>query len=123
MDDVFYFSANKVSLAEIAVLAERRGMETTLRAKGLVIVLGGGPYERTHWAEFSIDEAEPEEAAEFRRAGVCSAFCISHHPVARSALVPLLREVLMAFGGWIGSDEAGFRPRYDLANLDSFARD
>jgi hypothetical protein len=118
MDDVFYFSELQVGLADIAILADRRGMPRVLRSGGLVITLGEGPYDHCHWADFGIDEAEPKDAEDLRRSGIRSGLCISHHPVAMPALKPLLRDVLAAYGGWVGSDDDGFHPRFTLFNLE-----
>lgn len=49
-----------------------------------------------------------------------SIFCISHHSNNFPSILPHLKMMLQEYDGWIGNDEEGFQPCYDMRNIDLF---
>lgn len=121
MDDVFYLSEQQLTLADVASLLRVHGVYVESETEnGVVARLGPAPDDGCHWALHSFSEMDPDEAMQLRQDGVLSVFCVSHHPTALQRLLPVLRIVLEAHGGWVGNDDEGYEPRFDFTSLDRF---
>jgi hypothetical protein len=121
VDDLFYFSPMETSVSDLAAFLESRGYRVEgVNESGAVVRFGEGIREKSHWAPFDISEWPPEELEEVRRRRGVRAFCVSHHRAAIRALLPMLREVLLRFGGFVGNDSVGFGPFFDSSSVDSF---
>lgn len=90
MDDIFYMSAKKVGIIDISEIAKKVNVKSTFIPE-------------------SLDVLEIE-----------SIFCISYHSSDFALIRPHIKTLLKEYGGWIGNDEYGFQPCFNLENLDLF---
>lgn len=119
MNDIFYFSAPRVDIDDIASLARQLGWVHVHATPSGIDMRHDGERSRCSWLPFDLDSAEPAEAERLREEGITCAYCISHHP-PHPALMQLLTELTRRYGGWVGNDSDDFLPRFDHADLAAF---
>ncbi len=120
MDDIFYFSDKKVNLKDIKCIAEKIGygkLFLTTDETGLQIEVDEYEYWQFAIVDIDNDFNDPKEKSVLEKANTVSGFCISHHIQSLNNLIKLLQEIGRHFGGWIGSDEDGFEPRFICLEL------
>jgi hypothetical protein len=117
MDDLFYFTTQAVAFRNVEDIALALGWSHILRAHdALEIGYENDASAICQWTIFDIGDAEPTEAAELRADNISTGFCVSHHR-HNQALLILLEELLVMYGGWVGSDSDGFHPRFTGKNI------
>jgi hypothetical protein len=140
MEAIFYFTRQPITLDELEALIARLGYETarfTAADAGIPISPGGPdsnallnvywpPDPRVFWSWAPTDtSAVHGESAHptLQQYGYASEYTISlrNEPWSIDPLRDLLRQLLQACGGWIGSDTATLEPTYRLETLDQLA--
>jgi hypothetical protein len=119
MDDLFYFSRRNLSLDEIASLGQKLSWPgVRIYEGGLEVDLGPAKDSVSQWSVLELTHIEPAERARLEGEGVISCFCVSFHSRSTEFLRKIFQDVLREFGGWVGSDEEDFCPRFDLSNIN-----
>lgn len=129
LEDVFYFTRDPVTLAEIARIAVSLGFtpwHAPPEAPSAVLRLGYGSernrevlsrdgssrvctvekQDYVEWSEWhDWDSLEPADRRRIEEYQPESSFCVSLHADALPQVRELLKAVLQRFGGWEGADE------------------
>jgi hypothetical protein len=140
MEDVFYFTREWITLADIERLAREAGYRTETAADPVgnqyVRIYNGGHFTRqyrsrsdpsiiettladdfwdvTEWRDFdSFEDADLEKLTAYQPA---AAFGIAHHISSLPLLTTFLEQVLQAFGGWVGRDD-DWEVTYDARSI------
>ena len=121
MDDIFYMSAKKVSIRDVEEAARRANVKDTFVPKTSDIVqIEYNDGIVADWFCMDVEEfCEPEAKKFLDEHKIESIFCVSHHQVHFTSMLPHIKILLQEYGGWIGDDGDGFQPCYDLQALNS----
>lgn len=115
MEVVYYFTQANVRLDELTALAEIHGYESTrtiLTGTEELKILYSGKDEADvrYWMFIPISEAEgdwnefgPSEREVVTDYNSMSAFLVVHPPGSWPTLRVFLRDLLLEYGGWVGS--------------------
>ena len=122
MDDIFYMSAKKVSIKDISEIAKRINVKNTFIPKSLdVLQIEYCDGIIADWLCMSVDDFGEYDNMNFLIDNkIESIFCISYHSRNFALMLPHIKILLQEYGGWIGNDGDGFRPYYNLQNIDLF---
>ena len=140
MEEIFYFTRQPITLDELAAVIARLVYETarfTAADAGIPIRFGEQdseaflnvywpPDPRVFWSWAPTDTLiVHSEAARptLQQYGYATEYTISlrNEPWSIDPLRDLLRQLLQAYGGWIGSDTETLEPTYHLETLDQLA--
>lgn len=122
MDDIFYMSSNEVSIKDISEIAKRMNVKNTIISNAtdiLEVEYCDGVV--ADWFCMNLEDFHELEDKKFLIENyIKSIFCVSHHSINFSFILPHIKMLLQEYGGWIGNDEEGFLPCYDIGSIDSF---
>lgn len=120
MDDIFYLSTMKIDLKDIGEEAKAVKVKSILIPKfSEIIEIEYQEGVIASWAKMSVKEFRETEDAKFLIDNeIESVFCISHHNKDLHIFLPHIRNLLGKYGGWIGNDNSGFQPYYNLENIE-----
>lgn len=122
MDDIFYLSSKNVRIKDIDETAKRVNVKRTFIPKSTdIIEVEYCDGVMANWFCMELEYFQESEDKKFLIDNkIKSIFCISHHPSSFSLLLPHIKILLQEYGGWIGNDEEGFQPRFNIWNIDLF---
>lgn len=120
MDDIFYMSSKNISIEDIDEIAKRMNVKNTIMSKNsdiLEVEYCDGVV--TDWFCMKLEDFQELEDKKFLLENhIKSIFCISHHSIHFSFILPHIKMLLQEYDGWIGNDGEGFRPCYDMRSID-----
>lgn len=122
MDDVFYMSSKNVRIKDIDEIAKRVNAKCTFIPKSKdVLEVEYCDGVMANWFCMKMEDFQELEDTKFLyKNQIKSIFCISHHSSDFSLILPHIKLLLQEYGGWIGNDEEGFQPCFNIENIDSF---
>ncbi len=123
MEDIFYFSNERILLSEIKKIAESSGYHRiTLASDEQALELGNrnGSYWQIYLLDTVKDIPEPEDKEFLKKLNMISGLCLCHHKNDINELLIFIAKIGEKYGGWIGNDEDGFEPRFPVNQLDNF---
>ena len=122
MDDIFYMSANKVGIIDISESAKKVNVKSTFIPESSdVLEIEYCDDIIANWFCMRLDDFRELEDQRFLIDNkIESIFCISYHSSDFALIRPHIKTLLKEYGGWIGNDEDGFQPCFNLGNLDLF---
>lgn len=122
MDDIFYMSSKNVSIKDINKIVKRMNVKSTFMSKtSEVIEIEYSDSVVASWFCMRLEDFQEVEDKKFLIENqIKSIFCISHHSNNFPSILLHLKMMLQEYDGWIGNDEEGFQPCYDMRNIDLF---
>ena len=122
MDDIFYMSSKNVRIKDIDEIAKRVNVKNTFIPRStdaLEVEYCDGVM--ANWFCMKMEDFQELEDMKFViQNRINSIFCISHHSGNFSLILPHIKLLLQEYGGWIGNDEEGFQPCFNVENIDLF---
>ena len=122
MDDIFYLSQKKLDVAYLYRIFQN---VNELRADIFEISNAVQLQTKTqiiNLALMGISEFKDSLCWELIRIReISSVVCISHHKAYIKETLDIVKILLTKCGGWIGNDNDGFLPIFDLTDIESFS--
>lgn len=121
MDDIFYLCPIKIELSDIEtafqnikkikinLFKKSDTLQVKYREKIIIFTL-------MNINEFK-DQVDNKILIE---KNISKVICISHHKSYIAEVLELSKELLLTWGGWLGNDNDGFSPLFDISNLSYF---
>lgn len=119
MDDIFYMSSKDVSLKDVEEIAKKINVKNTIISKNLdVLEVEYCDGVVADWFCMKLEDFQELEDEKFLlKNGIKSVFCVSHHSINFSFMLPHIKMLLQEYDGWIGNDSEGFQPCYDMQSV------
>ena len=122
MDDIFYMTSRDVHIKDINETAQIMNVNNTCISKTLdVIEIEYSDKVVASWCCMSLEDFHEAEDKKFLLENhIKSIYCISYHANRLGTILPHIKMLLHRYGGFIGNDDEGFQPCYDMENIDMF---